>query len=102
MIGVREIVVPVQRNQKFDVATRSIRLPEQVHRCAARGMSHPGVGWVRKRRNLLLAAIIAWSAASPGLTTISTMEVSMEAHVKACLEVQGEVGVRVGPGLVKR
>jgi hypothetical protein len=50
-----------------------------------------------KAGRLLAAAAVAWSALSAESTI--KVEVSMKAHVE--LKVQGEAGVRVGPGLGK-
>jgi hypothetical protein len=60
-------------------------------------------GWTRKLRKGLFAALIAWVAPSLSLTVpnmVFKLEVDMRTHV--AIEVQGDAGVRVGPGLVKR
>jgi hypothetical protein len=44
-------------------------------------------------------AVVAWFVSSPCLT-IQKMELSMD--VQITLQVRGEAGVGVGPGLVKR
>jgi len=54
---------------------------------------------VKRLRKGLVLAIVAWFAQSPCLT-IKQMEISMDA--KITLQVHGEAGVDVGPGLVKR
>ena len=77
-------------------------MAEQVHRSALCGTFHFRIWLGQETAQLASGSHHCVVSCKSRSHHVSTMEVSMEAHVTVRLEVQGEAGVRVGPGLVKR
>ena len=69
--------------------------PRRLHSADANGSFVSPFGPARKPRKWLLVAVVAWAVFIPG-ATFNKGAIRVDVHVT--LEVQGEAGVRVGPG----